>query len=225
MSICPYFFGAAAPDLAKSSMCFERDLRRCLATHFWTVPNRTVCEIIKDYRAKDWPLNHNVTTLTAIAFALLTTQASAGCEPGFDPFTVCDIQGRDTTVHVCHDDKEATYSYGVYGEAPQLFLSKPIAMVDYHPWDAPAATSGSITFNSGEYAYEIASGFTSESFAYDIPSVTHFGWITVTRNGDVLDKLECIPEPSRYPFGGTLYDRMVAIGMVWNGYERGWSDG
>lgn len=172
---------------------------------------------------KEWQLKQYVTTLTAITFALLTTQAKAGCDSGFDLFTVCDIKGRDTSLHVCHDDQKVTYSYGIFGEVLQLYLSKPIAMVDFHPWDAPVATSGSITFHVGEYAYEVASGFTAEFFTDDIPSVTHFGWITVTRNGEVLDKLECIPEPSRYPYGGTLYDRMIAMGMDWNGYERGWS--
>ncbi|MFT5629232.1 MAG: hypothetical protein ACI9HB_000392, partial [Gammaproteobacteria bacterium] len=43
-------------------------------------------------------------------------------------------------------------------------------------------------------------------------------------NGELLDKLECIPKRARYPYGGTLYDRMIAIGMVWNGYERGWTN-
>jgi hypothetical protein len=173
---------------------------------------------------KDCPLKQHVTALVTIAFALLTTHASAGCAPGFDPFTVCDIKGRDTSVHVCHDDQNVTYSYGVFGDAPQLYLSEPIAMADYHPWDAPAVTSGSITFHSGDYAYEVASSFTYEFFADDIPSVTHFGWVTVTRNGEILDKLECMPKPVRYPYGGTLYDRMIAVGMVWKGYERGWSD-
>lgn len=72
-------------------------------------------------------------------------------------------------------------------------------MANFHPWDAPATTSGSITFHVGEYAYEVGSGFTSELFADDIPSATHFGWIKVTRNGEVLEKLECIPELTRYP--------------------------
>jgi hypothetical protein len=205
-------------------MCFKRDLRPLFGDAFFAVPDGTVCGISKEYCVKDWPLKQNVTTLTAITFALLTTQASADCEPGFSLFTVCDIKGRDTSVHVCHNDQEVTYSYGVFDEVPQLYLSKPIAMADYHPWDAPAATSGSITFHTGEYAYEVASGFTYAFFADDIPSVAHFGWVTVTRNGEVLDKLECKPEPTRYPYGGTLYDRMIAMGMVWNGYERGWSD-
>ena len=177
-----------------------------------------------DNRTKDRPLKHNLTISAAIAFALLTTQASAGCETGFDPFILCDIKQRNTGVSVCHDDQKVTYSYGVYGEAPQLFMSQPIATADYHPWDAPAATSGSITFHVGEYAYEVASGFTYEFFTDDIPSVTHFGWITVMRNGAIIDRLECIPEPTRYPYGGTLYDRMIAMGLIWNGYEHGWSD-
>jgi len=166
----------------------------------------------------------NVTTLAAMTFALLTTQANANCEADFDPFMLCDVKDRNTSVSVCHDDQKVTYTYGVFGEAPQLYLSDPIAMADYHPWDAPAATSGSITFYSGEYAYEVASSFTYEFFADDIPSVTHFGWVTVTRNGKVMDKLECIARLSRHPYGGTLYDRMIAMGMVWNGYEHGWSD-
>ncbi|MGB7240662.1 MAG: hypothetical protein WBC93_01070 [Sulfitobacter sp.] len=160
----------------------------------------------------------------ALVLGFWASHATADCAPGFDPLTFCDIAGKDTVLRVCFNNDTVTYSYGVAGAAPQLYLSEPIATVDYHPWDAPAPTSGSITFRNGDYAYEVASLFVSEPFADDIPSVTHFGWVTVTRNGEVVDKLECRPEPSRYVYGGALYERMTAMGLVWNGYGHGWTE-
>ncbi len=164
------------------------------------------------------------TASAAMVLGLLASQATADCGRGNIPFTFCDIAGKDTVLRVCHDDFTVTYSYGVSGEVPQLYLSEPITTVDYHPWDAPAPTSGSITFRNGDYAYEVASLFVTQPFDDDIPSVTHFGWVTVTRNGEIVDKLECRPEPSRYVYGGALYERMTAMGLVWNGYGRGWSE-
>lgn len=160
----------------------------------------------------------------AILLGLLASQAIADCGRGNIPFTFCDIAGKDTVLRVCHDHFTITYSYGVPDEIPQLFLSEPIATVDYHPWDAPAPTSGAITFRNGEYAYEVASLFVTQPFADDIPSVTHFGWVTVKRNGEIVDKLECRPEPSRYVYGGALYERMTAMGLEWHGYDRGWAE-
>lgn len=169
-------------------------------------------------------MQHHNKVFAAIVLGLWASQATADCASGRIPLTVCDIAGKDTVLRVCHDDFTVTYSYGVAGEVPQLFLSEPIATVDYHPWDAPAPTSGSITFRNGEYAYEVASLFVTQPFDDDIPSVTHFGWVTVTRNGEVVDKLECRPEPSRYVYGGALYEHMTAMGLEWNGYEQDWTE-
>ncbi|WP_342076336.1 hypothetical protein [Yoonia sp. SS1-5] len=168
-------------------------------------------------------MQFNKKVVTSIVLGPWASTATADCAPASDPFTFCDIAGRNTVLRVCFDDFNLTYSYGVPGETPQLFLSEPIADADYHPWDAPAPTSGSITFRSGDYAYEVASLFVTQPFDDGIPSVTHFGWITVTRNGEVVDKLECRPEPARYTYGGSLYERMTAMGMVWKGYGRGWT--
>ncbi|MEL6688063.1 MAG: hypothetical protein AAFP97_10640 [Pseudomonadota bacterium] len=162
--------------------------------------------------------------MSAIGLGLCGSGASADCGRGNIPFTFCDIAGKDTVLRVCHDGFAVSYSYGLTDEVPQLFLSEPIATVDYHPWDPPEPTSGSITFRNGEYVYEVASLFVTQPFDDDIPSVTHFGWITVTRNGEIVDKLECRPEPSHYVYGGALYERMTAMGLVWRGYEQGWTE-
>ena len=159
----------------------------------------------------------------AIFFGLLASQATADCSSGRVPFVVCDIADKDTILHVCYHHFNVTHRYGVSGEVPQLFLSEPVATVDYHPWDVPAPTSGAITFRDGEYAYEVASLFVTQPSSDDISSVTHFGWATITRNGEIIDKLECRPEPSRYVYGGSLYEQMTGMGLEWNGYKRGWS--
>lgn len=173
---------------------------------------------------KECSLRQILRICASVWLGISASEARADCSPALIPFTVCDIVGKDTVLRVCHDDFTVTYSYGRPDEVPELYLSEPIETVDYYPWDAPEPTSGSITFRNGDYAYEVASLFVSPPFADDIPSVTHFGWITVTRNGEIVDKLECRPEPSRYAYGGSLYERMTAMGLVWNGYGQGWTD-
>lgn len=169
-------------------------------------------------------LQQHIKAIAASVLGLWASNVSAECAPARIPFTFCDIEGKDTVLRVCHDDFTVTYSYGLPDEIPQLFLSESIKNLEYHPWDAPEPTSGSITFRNGDYAYEVASLFVSQPFADDIPSVTHFGWVTVTRNGEIVDKLECRPEPSRYVYGGSLYEGMIAMGLVWNGFGRGWTE-
>jgi hypothetical protein len=169
-------------------------------------------------------LQHCEKIFAAIALGLWASQATADCAPDRIPYPFCDIVGKDMVLRVCHDHFTVTYSYGVSGEMPKLYLSEPIATVDYHPRDAPAPTPGAITFRDGDYAYEVASLFVTQPFANNIPSVTHFGWVTVTRNGEIVDKLECRLAPSRYVYEGSLYERMTAMGLEWNGYERGWTE-
>ena len=164
-------------------------------------------------QTKVWPV---------IALCILTTEATAGCATGFDPFTFCDIKGRDTSVSVCHDDHTVTYSYGAFGESPELFLSETIEDIEYFPWDGQGALSGSVTFRNGEYAYEIVSAFKHDFSDGEARAVSHFGWITVTRNGETLDRLECRPEPVRYGYGSGIYDRKLAAGLYWDGYANGW---
>lgn len=99
---------------------------------------------------KEFPLQRSHTICAAIVLGLWASNATAGCPAGLVPFTVCDISGKDTVLHVCHDHFDVTYSYGVAEAVPQLYHTEPIATVDYHPWDAPAPTSGSITFRNGD---------------------------------------------------------------------------
>ena len=158
----------------------------------------------------------------ALAFCISTTDARAGCEAGFDPYTICDIKGRDTVLSVCHDTNSVTYSYGAFGKVPELELHETIAEIDYFPWDGPIAMSGSVTFHNGDYAYEVVSIFEPDPFDGASSAVTHFGWIMVSRDGKLLERLECIPEPARYAYGSGIYENKVAAGFAWNSETKGW---
>ena len=80
------------------------------------MPDRASMVFAGNTQIKDWPLKQHAIALNA--FALLTTQANADCDSVFDLFPLCDIKGRDTSVHVCHNDQDVTYSCGVFGEVP-----------------------------------------------------------------------------------------------------------
>lgn len=99
-----------------------------------------------------------------MGFCIVTTEAGAGCPSGFDPFAICDFEGRDTTVYLCSNENTVTYSYSAFGEDPELILYETIKDIDYIPWDGPGALSGSVTFRNGDYAYEVASVFEADPF-------------------------------------------------------------
>lgn len=165
--------------------------------------------------------SYNTFWLTT-AFSMFMTQANAACPSGFDPFTICDINSRGAVVAVCHDNTTVTYSYRTVGENPELTLSETINNIDYFPWDVPGPLSGSVTFHNGTYAYEVVSVFKADPFDGAASGVNHFGWVTVTQNGETVDRLECRPEPVRYAYGSGIYEAKEAAGLFWDGYEKGW---
>jgi hypothetical protein len=159
-----------------------------------------------------------VAILPAFAFCIVATDVSADCARGMIPFSSCEIVGRSTFLNVCHDDFRVSYSYGTRGNVPELYLSEPIATVDYRPWDGDALI-GSITFRNGAYAYEVVSGFNSE---FSDEGLSHFGWVTVSYNGEELSKLECVQTSVESVYGSDVYDLKVAAGLRWDGEETGW---
>lgn len=167
---------------------------------------------------KGWHLKLGTVIWPAVAFGLVTTEASAECGQGSIPFSSCDIVGWDASLDVCHDDFTVTYRYGRRGEIPELYLSEPIETVDYRPWDGHALV-GSITFSSGDYAYEVVSGFNSE---FSDEGLSHFGWITVSHEDEPLSRFECVLETVDGVYGSDIYDLKVADGLKWYGEERGW---
>ena len=150
--------------------------------------------------------------------------AQAGCPAGQEPFTSCQIDGRNTEVFVCFDDQVVTYSYGPIDGTPDLFLSEPVERVDYEPWSGLGkAISESVTFYNGDYAYDVGGGFdrpfSDEEMALPI---RRFGWVEVTESGATAAYLECIPETVSYGFGGGIHDIKVAAGQTWDSYSFTW---
>lgn len=72
------------------------------------------------HKTKDQSLKKNLTMLATITFVLLTTQASAGCEVAFDPFMLCDIKDRNTSVSVGHDDQKVLTAMGLTVKFPNF---------------------------------------------------------------------------------------------------------
>ncbi|KEJ94829.1 hypothetical protein SAMN05444149_105437 [Pseudosulfitobacter pseudonitzschiae] len=140
-------------------------------------------------------------------------------------FTSCQIADRDTEVMVCSDNQVATYRYGPIGGAPDLFLSEPVALVDFEPWSGSGtAIHERVTFYKDGFSYEVGGGF-ERPFSDEEMQLgpRHFGWVEVARNGEVLSRLECIPETVSYGFGdGGLYAAKVAAGLVWDDRSATW---
>lgn len=156
--------------------------------------------------------------------AFLTNQAHAACPVGQEAFTSCQIEGRSTEVFVCHDDRVATYGYGPIGQPAELSLLDTVENVDFEPWSGLGkAIYERITLYNGDYSYEVGGGFdrpfSEEEMLLDI---RRFGWIDVAQNGEVVSRLECIPETVTYGFGGGIYDAKVNAGLAWDEDSETW---
>ena len=150
--------------------------------------------------------------------------ARAGCLNDQYAFTSCQIAGRNTEVFVCYDDQIATYSYGPRGEAPDLFLSETIENVDFEAWSGSgSAIHETVTFYNEGFSYSVGGGFERPfSDAEMALGGRHFGWLEVAQNGEVLSRLECVPETVTYGFGAGIYDAKVAAGLNWDDYSKTW---
>ncbi len=154
----------------------------------------------------------------------LATDAAAGCPPGQEVFTSCQIEGRGTEVFVCFDNRDATYSYGPIGGAPDLVLSETIERVDFEPWSGVGtAIRESVTFYNGDYGYDVGGGFDRPFSDEEMQQpIRRFGWVEVTESGAVAAYLECIPETVSYGFGGGIHDAKVAAGQTWDPASLTW---
>jgi len=167
----------------------------------------------------------------AFTIVILATTAWADCPPEQDVFSSCHIAGRGTEVSVCFDEGRATYSYGPAGGLPELVLSETIEHLEFEPWSGVTRSTGeSVTFHNGEFSYTLVGGFErllpSEDAvdeSGDPDALTrHYGWIEVARNGEKLQRLECIPDTVAYAFGNGLYDLKIAAGLAWDEHSRRW---
>lgn len=160
----------------------------------------------------------------ATCCVLIGTMAQADCPVGQEPFTFCQIDGRNTEVFVCFDDQVVTYSYGAVGGTPDLFLSEPVERVDYEPWlGLGKAISESVTFYNGDYAYDVGGGFERPFSEEEMREpIRRFGWVEVTEGGATAAYLECTPETVSYGFGGGIYDIKVAAGQTWDDESFTW---
>ena len=169
-------------------------------------------------------MKQNFVPYLASCCALIGNMTQAGCPAGQEPFTSCQIEGRNTEVFVCFDDQVATYSYGPVGGTPDLFLSEPVEHVDYEPWSGLGkAISESVTFYNGDFAYDVGGGFDRPFSEKEMQKpIRRFGWVEVTQSGEIAARLECIPETVSYGFGGGILDIKVAAGQSWDPSSFTW---
>ncbi len=154
------------------------------------------------------------------------TAANAECPQGQYDFNSCRIEGRNTEVSVCYDGDTATYSYGPVGKPPELFLTEPIATVDFQPWHGVGkAIFESVTFYNGDYAYQVGGGFDRPFTEEEMEQgPQHFGWIDISKHGKSLATLECVPDTVSFGFGGGIYDVKEAAGYEWDDLALSWID-
>ncbi|WIV52320.1 hypothetical protein QQG91_15160 (plasmid) [Marivivens sp. LCG002] len=166
------------------------------------------------------------TRLIAIAHVgvFSATQVFAGCPQGTEAFNTCQIEGRNTEVAVCFDDRNVSYSYGSIGSPPELELSSPVERVDFEPWPGLGRSIyEEVTFYNGDYSYTVGGGFErpfSDEEAQQ--ELRRFGWVEVMHLGEQIAYFECRPETVTYGFGGGLYDLKVAANQSWDQYSLSW---
>lgn len=94
-------------------------------------------------------------------------------------------------------DGMLAYAYGKPGAAPELELFMDVAEADYRPWSGIGRTMWyDITLPNGAYGYTLwwSAERVFEETAADEVQVTEAGGITVSRGGETLAELTCLPE-------------------------------
>ncbi len=154
------------------------------------------------------------------------TAANAECPQGQYDFNSCRIAGRNTEVSVCYDDDTVTYSYGPVGKPPELFLTEPIATVDFQPWHGVGkAIFESVTFYNGDYAYQVGGGFDRPFTEEEMEQgPQHFGLIDISKHGKSLATLECVPDTVSFGLGGGIFYLKDAAGYEWDDLALSWID-
>ena len=113
-------------------------------------------------------------------------------------------------VCVCIPGADITYSYGVPGRPPELFLSEPVTTITHDPWQGVGRTIWeATTFTNGAYSYEIA-------ISVDRMDENHptQGSVTVKKNGETLTHLQC--DPAGLIIGlWAVTDAKETLGVCW----------
>lgn len=155
--------------------------------------------------------------LTLLA-VLTSSSAFALCPVVRDTIFSCTFQNGATSVEICLDYDEVTYTYGPTGGPAELYLSQSLARIDYYPWPGASATIWEeVVFYNGDVAYAVH-GATERIFTEDETAdaiIIETGGITVTEADQTLAILECDAESVGHAFGVTLYDAKTAIGQCW----------
>ena len=160
-----------------------------------------------------------------LALLAFTNAAWAECGPNEQTFMSCQIENSSDILRVCFDETDIHYRFGPRGKTPELALSDSIAMVDYLPWPGLGrAIWESVTFRTGDYAYEVTGGFErpfDEEAYEDIPHRS-FGSVYVTRGGEDLIDLSCDRSTVDFAWDVRLWTAKTDLGFSWNDREKVW---
>lgn len=162
----------------------------------------------------------------ALVFCLLASPASAACRTGEQVFMSCQIEQSTKTVSVCYDEMRAYYRFGVAGQVPELSLAKPIADLDYRPWNGLGKDIWEeIRFRVGPYEYAVHGGY-ERPWGDELPEdnpYRNFGAVSVAYQGEVFMDLECDRATIDFTWADDILRAKERLGFVWDDRAREWS--
>ena len=132
----------------------------------------------------------------------------------------CALQDSSKMVKVVLDGPDVIYAYGELNVMSDLVLTTPAADIDYQPWPGVGNTIWeTVTFYNGDYGYTVSMGVER------VDNPERYGGITVTKGGNEIANLDCIPSSVSFEVANPLFDAKTEAGWCWDlsakgGWER-----
>lgn len=159
----------------------------------------------------------------AVAIVSLASPALADCGPGRELFMSCTVEGQGKRLEICFDRAVAVYRFGRPG-APELELAAPIAGLAYRPWPGVGSSIWEeVDFENAGHLYTVSAGVDRRAAGRDGDEAgVMWGQVEVTRGGESLATLRCIPDSVAFPWTQALYLAKEAAGLSWDYTRHEW---
>jgi hypothetical protein len=155
--------------------------------------------------------------LAAMAFPAL-----ADCQPPWETFMSCEIEGSGKRLEVCFDRQAAAYNFGPQS-APELELIYPIAELAYRPWPGVGSSIWEeIDFPHAGHLYTVSAGIDRRVREDETEPPRLWGGVEVRKGAQVLATLQCAPETVAFSWSQGLYEAKEAAGFSWDYSRHEW---
>ena len=151
--------------------------------------------------------------LFALALALATPVAAAGCFGAGTPMFHCTAKNGTKAIDICLQGEVAIYRFGPLGGVAELLLARHVDGVHMRPWNGVGSSIfEEVTFYNGTYEYLIH--YAVDRIAATTPQVT--GGIRVQEGDHIKAELGCdtgsVAARDFYP----LFEAKEASGQCWS---------